>query len=55
MKNVSYKKIWCTGELQIHVEPPLIPLIKSNNDMKVGTYFVKIKFRINTMLENLDL
>ena len=27
MKNVMYKKIWRNGAVQLHVEPPPIPLI----------------------------
>ena len=41
----SHKKIWRTSAVQIHVEPPPIPSIKSKNDTKAETYFVKIKSR----------
>ena len=35
MKNVYHYKIWFTGAVQIHMEPPPILLIKINNDAKV--------------------
>ena len=41
MKNVSHKNQWNTGTVQVHVEPPPIPLIKSNNDDKSDKYFIK--------------
>ena len=55
MKNILHKKIWSTGAVQIHVDPPLIPLIKIKNDMKLGKYFVKIKLRRDPTLEQLHL
>ena len=36
MKNFLHRKIWCTGEEQIHVELPPIILIKRKNDTKAG-------------------
>ena len=34
MKNIYHKKICHTSAVQIHVEPPPIPLIKNKNDLK---------------------
>ena len=45
MKNVSHKKVWIYGAVQIHAGPPHIPLIKSNLDMKLEKYYVRIKLR----------
>ena len=39
----------------MHVELPLITLIKSNNDEKLDIDFVKMKLRRDTTSENLDL
>ena len=39
----------------MHVEPPLIPLIKSNNYEKSDKDFVKIKFCRDLMSETSDL
>ena len=45
MKNISQDKKWNAGTLQMYMEPPLIPLIKTKNDDKLDKYFVKIKLR----------
>ena len=42
-KSVSHKKKWNAGTVQVHVDTPMIPLIKSNNDNKSDKYFVNIK------------
>ena len=42
MKNFSHTNIWCTGSVQIHVDPPPITLIKSKNYMKKEKDSVKI-------------
>ena len=55
MKNVSHKKIWRTGAVQINVDPPPIPRIKIKNDMKAGKYCVKIKLRRDPTSEKSDL
>ena len=39
----------------MQVEPPPIPLIKSNNSEKLGKCFVKIKVHWDPMSENSDL
>ena len=45
MKKVSHKKKWDVGVLQLHVEPPRTPQIKSKHDDKSDKDFVKIKLR----------
>ena len=52
MKNLSNNKNWNRGAVQIHAEPPLVLLIKSNNDEKLDKDFVKIKFRRDITAEN---
>ena len=54
MKNVSRKKKCNVGTVQVHVDPPLIPLIKSRNNYKWDKYFVKIKLRRHITSENSD-
>ena len=44
IKNVSHKKRWNTGTVQVHAEPHPIPLIKIKNGDKSDKDFVKIKF-----------
>ena len=51
-KQVSHKNKWNTGTVQVHVGPPLIPLIKSKNDNKLDRYYDKIKFRRDKTSEN---
>ena len=46
---VSHKEIWFTGAVQIHIDPPPIPLIQIMNDTKAEKYCVKIKLRKYTM------
>ena len=43
MKNVSHQKKWNVGLLQVHVEPPPTPLIKSKHGDKLDKDFVKLK------------
>ena len=45
MTKVSQYKGWNNGAVKIHVEPPPIPLIKSNHDNKSEGGNVKIKLR----------
>ena len=40
----SHKKKWNVGIVQVHVDPPSIKRIKSNNDEKPDNYCIKIKF-----------
>ena len=39
------KKGWMTGMNHLHVDPPLILLIKETHDDKSDKYFVKLKLR----------
>ena len=55
MKNVSHKKIWRTTAIQIHMDPPLILLIKINYDTKAEKDCVKIKLCKDPTLENPDM
>ena len=55
MMNVSHKKKWYSGTTQVHVEPPLIPLIKINNNNKLNKDSFRIKLRKDLKSENLDL
>ena len=55
MNKVSHKNKWNSVTVQVHVEPPLIQLIKSKNDEKLNEYSVKIKLRRYTRSENSEL
>ena len=52
MKNVSHKKIWRTGAVQSHVDPPLIGIKKNE---KLDKDCVKIKLCRHTTSEKLYL
>ena len=52
MKNVFHKKLWISGEVQIHVELSTILLVKINLDMNSNKYYVDIKLSKKPMLEN---
>ena len=45
IKNISHKKKWNAGTIQMHMDPSPIPLIKSNNGEKSDKDCVKIKLR----------
>ena len=55
MNNVFYKNRFCTGAVQIHAEPYLIPLIQSMLDLKMERNYVKIKLHRNPDLEKPDI
>ena len=55
MKNIYHKKSWNLGMTQVHVEPPMIPLIKGKYDGKPDKYFVKMKLRRDPTSSTLDL
>ena len=55
MGKVSHNNIWRTGAVQIYVEPPPIPLIKSRIGLKTERDYVKIRLRRNPTSENLDI
>ena len=44
MKNILQKTNWNIRSIQVHLELPLITLIKSNNDKKLDKGYVEIKF-----------
>ena len=54
-KNVSHKKKWNTGTVQVHVEIPPIPLIKSKNSKQPDKCCVKIKLCRDITSQNLGL
>ena len=55
MKKVSHNKKLNTKTVQVHVDPPLITLIKVKNDEKLDKYFVKIILRRYPTPEKSDL
>ena len=55
MKNVLNKNNWNAGTVQVHVEPPPIPIMKGKNNDKPDIFFVKIKLRRDPKSEILDL
>ena len=55
INNGYHNKSWSTGALQIHVDPPMTPLIKSNLDLKTRGYYLKIKLRTNPTSEKSDM
>ena len=55
MDNVSHQKSWRTGIVKIHAKPALTPLIKSNLDLKIERYNLKIELRGNPTSEKLDV
>ena len=55
MKKVLHKKNWNMGTVQVHMELPIIPLIKGKNDDKSDIDFVKIKLRRDLMSEKSDI
>ena len=54
MKNVFHKKKCNVGVVQLHVDPPPPPLIKSKHDDKLEKDFVNIKLRRDPTSEKLD-
>ena len=55
MNKFSHQNKWNTGTLQLHVETPPIPLIKSKNDGKLDKYSGKVKLRRDPTPEKSDL
>ena len=55
MYKVYHKKIWSTGAVKIHVDPPPTPLIKSKIGFNIERYYAKIKHRIHFTSEKLDM
>ena len=54
-KNICNRKIWFTGAVQIHVDPPPVLWIKSKNDTKAEKDSVKNKLCRVPTLEKLDM
>ena len=54
MKKIYHYKKWNAGLVQLHVEPPHIPLIKSKYDDMSEKDFVKMKLRRDPTSENSD-
>ena len=55
MNSYYNKKSWSTGVVKIHVEPPPIPKIKNNPDLKTERNYVKIKLGRNPNSEKSDM
>ena len=55
MKNVSHKKKWIEVTVQVHMDTPLITLIKSNNNDKPDKCSVIIKLRRDKTSEKSNL
>ena len=55
MENVLNKKKWNAGVVQLYVEPPQNPLIKSKHGDKLEKYFVKIKLHRDPTSEKSDI
>ena len=55
MKNVSHKKNRNMGTVQVHMEIPMITLIKNKNDDKLEKDCVKIKLHRDPTSQKLDL
>ena len=55
MENVLHNKDWNQGTEQLHVDPPLILLIKSKNDEISDKGCVKIRLLRDLMPQKLDL
>ena len=55
MKNALHKNNLNLGIVQVHVEPPPVPLIKSKNDEKSDKYCAEIKLCIDPTSKNSDL
>ena len=47
--------MWNAGEIQVHLEPPPIPLIESKNNDKSEIDCVKIEFRRDPTSQKLYL
>ena len=55
MKNVSHKKSWNVGAVQVHVDPPTTPLIKIKHDDNSDKYFVKLELHRDLRSDKSDL
>ena len=55
MKNVSHNQKYNLGTVEVHLDPPLIPLTKIKNNENSDKDCVKIKLRRNPTTQKLDL
>ena len=55
MNNISHKKNWNIGTVQVYMDLPQSTMIKSKNYDKPDKYFVRIKLRRDPTSENSDL
>ena len=55
MENGYHKESWNLRMIQVHVEPPSIPIIKGKYDGKSDKYFVKLKLCRYPTSSTLDL
>ena len=55
MKNISHKKTLSTCAVHIHVDPPLIPLIKRRLDLKTERDYVKLNIIRTLHQKNPDM
>ena len=55
MKNVSQNNSYINGVVQIYVDPPPTPLIKSRLDLITERDYAVIKLYRNRMSEKLDM
>ena len=55
MKNILHQENWNLGAVQVHMDPPQIPLNKIKNDDKLDKYCVKIKLHRDLISQKLKL
>ena len=55
MNNVSSKKVWMTGTINPHIEPPPITLIKEKHDGNSDKYLLKLKLHRDPTFPTSDL
>ena len=49
MNNVYHSIGWLWGDIQVHIETPLVPLIKCEINTKSEKYYVRIKLCSNSI------
>ena len=55
MTNIFNNEKWNSGTVEVHVDPPLIPLTKIKNNENLDKDFFRIKLRSNPRTQRLDL
>ena len=53
--DITHKKKWNVGVVQVHLEPPPTPLIKNKHEDKSDKDFVKLKLRRDLTSDKSDL